>query len=276
MKDPSRIAGLALLASAGGSVALAVVYVLGGQPQLEGVFLALSLGGIGAALIVWGKRILAGPDDVEPREAGSPPSDVAEAEEAIEEGGERIARRRFLVRLLAAAGGALGVALLFPVRSLGPSPGDTLLVTPWKKGTRLVTEDAQPLRAGALETGSVVTVFPEGHIGSADAQGVLVRVETTALTLPEGRDQWAPEGNVCYSKVCTHAGCPVGLYVQTEHALRCPCHQSTFDVLTGAQPVSGPAVRPLPQLPLEVDADGYLVAGGDFSGPVGPSFWNMP
>jgi ubiquinol-cytochrome c reductase iron-sulfur subunit len=277
MKDAARAAGIALMLSAAASIGLAVVYVAGGQPQLEGALLALSLGGIAAALILWGKRILAGPDDVEPRDPPSPPAEVAAAQEAIEEGGERIARRRFLVRLLVAAGGALGVALAFPIRSLGPSPGTTLLETSWIRGARLVTDDGEPLLATTLESGSVVTVFPEGHVGSADAQAVLVRVAADApLALPEGRASWVHDGNLCYSKVCTHAGCPVGLYVQTQHALRCSCHQSTFDVLTGARPISGPAARPLPQLPLEVDAEGYLVAGGDFSGPVGPSFWNMP
>jgi ubiquinol-cytochrome c reductase iron-sulfur subunit len=80
---------------------------------------------------------------------------------------------------------------------------------------------------------------------------------------------------VGYSKICTHAGCPVGLYRAAQHQLLCPCHQSTFDVLEGARPVFGPAARPLPQLPIEVDADGYLVATGDFPEPVGPSFWNL-
>jgi ubiquinol-cytochrome c reductase iron-sulfur subunit len=276
VKGPARAAGLALLASTAASLALAGVYLAGGQPQLEGALLAVSLGGLGAALIVWGRTILGGPDDVEPREPPPSPAEVRAAEETAEEGGERIARRRVLVRLLGAAGGALGLALVFPIRSLGPGPGRTLLETAWTRGARLVTDDGSPLLATALEVGSIVTVFPEGRIGSADSQAVLVRVDESRLSLPAGRESWAPEGNLCYSKVCTHAGCPVGLYVQTEHALRCPCHQSTFDVLTGARPFSGPAVRPLPQLPLEIDGAGYLVAGGGFSGPVGPSFWNMP
>ena len=59
----------------------------------------------------------------------------------------------------------------------------------------------------------------------------------------------------------------------TTHHLLCPCHQSTFDLADNAKVIFGPAARPLPQLPLAVDAEGYLVAQSDFTEPVGPSFW---
>jgi ubiquinol-cytochrome c reductase iron-sulfur subunit len=39
------------------------------------------------------------------------------------------------------------------------------------------------------------------------------------------------------------------------------------------QVIFGPASRPLPQLPIEVDSEGYLVATSDFHEPVGPSYW---
>jgi ubiquinol-cytochrome c reductase iron-sulfur subunit len=65
----------------------------------------------------------------------------------------------------------------------------------------------------------------------------------------------------------------VKLYEQQTHHLFCPCHQSTFDASHGAKIIFGPAARPLPQLGISVDADGYFVAQGDFSDPVGPSFW---
>jgi probable menaquinol-cytochrome c reductase iron-sulfur subunit len=39
------------------------------------------------------------------------------------------------------------------------------------------------------------------------------------------------------------------------------------------KPVFGPAARALPQLPITVDEDGYLVAAGNFVEPVGPAFW---
>ena len=118
-------------------------------------------------------------------------------------------------------------------------------------------------------------MFPEGHEGSADAQAVLIRVEEDLLALPESRSGWAPSGLVAYSKICTHAGCPLTLYLAADHELRCPCHQSTFDVLHAAEPVYGPAARALPQLPLEIREDRTVVALGDFSAPVGPAFWEL-
>jgi hypothetical protein len=140
---------------------------------------------------------------------------------------------------------------------------------------RLRDETGRLVKAGELEQGSFATVFPETAPGSADGQAVLVRVDPTSLRLPEDRADGAPDGYVCYSKVCTHLGCPIGLYLAQTHELRCPCHQSTFDVLNGAEPVYGPADRPLPQLLLEVDDEGYLTAKGDFTGPVGPGFWTI-
>ena len=140
---------------------------------------------------------------------------------------------------------------------------------------RLVDVDGNPVTTHTLEVDSITTVFPEGYVGSADSQAVLVRVEPGLLRLPSNRAAGAPDGLVCYSKICTHAGCPVGLFLASVHQLRCPCHQSTFDVLNGAEPIYGPAPRALPQLPIEVDDQGFLLSKGDFSAPVGPSFWDM-
>jgi ubiquinol-cytochrome c reductase iron-sulfur subunit len=100
-----------------------------------------------------------------------------------------------------------------------------------------------------------------------------MRVEPGLIVPLPGRETWTPDGYVVYSKICTHAGCPVGLYQRETQQLLCPCHQSSFDVLHHAKPVFGPAAAPLPQLPIELGADGFLRATGDFSEPVGPSFW---
>jgi ubiquinol-cytochrome c reductase iron-sulfur subunit len=111
---------------------------------------------------------------------------------------------------------------------------------------------------------------------------ILVRIDPADLQLPAGREDWAPEGIVAYSKICTHAGCSIALYrnplfepTEPGRALVCPCHYSTFDPATGGAVLFGPAGRPLPQLPLTIGADRRLLAGGDFSGPPGPSWWGV-
>jgi ubiquinol-cytochrome c reductase iron-sulfur subunit len=187
----------------------------------------------------------------------------------------QVTRRTLLVRLLGLAGVALGGGVAVPALSLGPRPGQSLFKTAWTAGARLVDGDGNPLRAADIALEQVVTVFPEGHEGSADSQTLLVKVDPAALSLPAGRENWTPDGLVAYSKICTHAGCPVGLYRAESHELLCPCHQSTFDVLNGAEPTFGPAARPLPQLPLAIDAQGFVIAQDDYDEPVGPSFWNM-
>ena len=121
----------------------------------------------------------------------------------------------------------------------------------------------------------MLTVFPEGFVDAADSQTILTRVGPEDVRPFPGRESWSPDGYLAFSKVCTHAGCPVGLYEAQTHRLFCPCHQSVFDVLDAARPTAGPAARPLPQLPLEVDPQGNLRSQSDFTEPVGPAFWNL-
>ena len=279
MKRVERAAAVAFVVAIVAALGLFAVYVRGGNPQAEGALLALSLGGVGAGLLIWATRLMPHiRDQTQPRSTTAPTTgaDRAAAAESMEAGVEEIRRRRFLSRLLLGAAGALGLAALIPIRSLGRSPGDSLLRTKWTDGARLVTAGGTPVTASTLEVDSFTTVFPEGFEGSADSQAVLIRVDPGQLQLPPDRLAGAPDGLVAYSKICTHAGCPLGLYLAATHELRCPCHQSTFDVLDGARPVYGPAPKPLPQLPIEIDADGGLRATGDFTGPVGPSFWEEP
>jgi ubiquinol-cytochrome c reductase iron-sulfur subunit len=267
-----RAASLFLLAAAS-AVALAIVYWVGGQPQLEGLFLGLALTGVACGFVIWGNELLPKGPFVDQRHSLPSEAEDLEATEDDFEAGGAITRRKLLVRSLGLAAGGLGVAALFPIRSLGPRPGRALDVTPWREGLRLVTSDGRPVRAVDVPLEGLVTVFPEGSPDSADGQAVLVRVAEGLIQPKAGREDWSPNGLVAYSKICTHAGCPVGLYQATSHQLLCPCHQSTFDVLHHARPQIGPAAAPLPQLPLAIDADGYLMARGDFSEPVGPSYW---
>jgi ubiquinol-cytochrome c reductase iron-sulfur subunit len=275
-RSAGRVIGTAFALSAAASVGLTILYGLGGQPQLEGILLGVALGGLALGFMVWGSRLMPQGPFVEERELLEVPrEDREDLERDLFRGTEVVARRTFIRRMLWAALGALGLAAVFPVRSLGPSPGRTLFRTKWRPGSQVVTADGSPVTVEDLPVGGILTVFPAGHTEAADSQTVLIRVDPTLLELPDSRRTWAPEGFVAYSKICTHAGCPVGLYEQRTQELFCPCHQSVFTVLDGATPVAGPAIRPLPQLPLEIGEDGSIRARGDFEEPVGPGFWNI-
>jgi ubiquinol-cytochrome c reductase iron-sulfur subunit len=282
MSGAETRAVVCFLVAAAASIALAVVYLAGGQAQAEGVLLAVTLGGIGTGIVTWAKGV---EPETEVSEVRHPMASTEAAVEAfaadLEEGAPDLpatpGRRRLLLGSAAAAFAALGAALLFPLRSLGPRPGRDLKRTAYadRPRTRVVREDGSPLKPAELPVDGIVTVWPEGHTDAADAPTLLIRTRSgRELVARDGREGWTVEGIVAYSKLCTHVGCPVGLYQAEEGLLLCPCHQSTFDVYDGARPVFGPAARSLPQLPLDVDVDGYLVATGDFSDPVGPGFWD--
>jgi ubiquinol-cytochrome c reductase iron-sulfur subunit len=265
------------LASTIASIALAVVYWRGGQPQAEGVLLAVISGGIGCGIVMWAKYAMPHEEVTEERPSVASSEEEVEAFTAdLEAGVERMSRRRLLLASAASAAVAFAAALLFPVRSLGPRPGKDLKQTPYAGGgKRVVTMDGIPVKATDLPVDGVLTVWPEGHTNAADAPTLLIRTRSTQPFKPRpGREGWRVDDVVAYSKLCTHVGCPVGLYQAESALLLCPCHQSTFDVLDGARPIFGPATRSLPQLPLGVNSDGELIATGDFDSPVGPGYWD--
>jgi ubiquinol-cytochrome c reductase iron-sulfur subunit len=280
----TRVAALSFGVSILAALGLVAVYVGGGDTQLEGLLLTIAFGGVAVGLGVWVKVIIGHELVVEPRHPLRSTPDARQAfEEEFDDAVDAVGspdRRKFLGRLLAGAGASMGLALTVPFLSLGPifSRGaqDELFETAWTSGKRLVTPEGQFLRPEDFTADQIATVFPADAGTPADSQAVLInlqegRLVATAMPEPSG----VVGDLVCYSKLCTHAGCPVGLFRAREGELICPCHQSLFDVNAGAAVKSGPAGRPLPQLPIGVDAEGYLVATGDFTAPVGPSFWNM-
>ena len=277
--DPGRASRnvvLLFLVSLAAAVGFAVAYTLALDTQLLGLTLGAALLALGAGMAVWSKRLMPqGPFTEDRPDIQPTPEEKREAAEAFRGGERGIGRRKLLGPLFATAASALGIAVLFPFRSLGPRPEDALRTTGWGRGVRVVTEEGRPVRATELDVDSVLTVFPEGRAPAADDQVVLVRVDASTLRRLPGREDWAPEGHLAYSKVCTHAGCPVGLYQSRGQLLLCPCHQAAFDVLEGARPIFGPATRALPQLPLAVDGEGFLIAQGDFSEPIGPGYWDL-
>jgi ubiquinol-cytochrome c reductase iron-sulfur subunit len=276
---------LALLGAATvASLAFIAIYAIdriGHQTQWLGVTLGVAFLLFAASCVVIARRLVVTEelDDAYPEP--EPPPGEKTIEELIEQSGSRFTRRRLVKIAGTGAVGALGLAALTPALSLGPVfDNDALLRTPWKRGRRLVDEGGRPLAAGEVTEESFFTAYPEGaNREQFGAPLVLVRLPLEQIR--ERRD-WAPQGIVAYSKICTHAGCAIALYrkptfadVEPKPALVCPCHYSTFDPADAGKVLFGPAGRALPQLPLLVDPGGHLRAAGTFSGPVGPSWWGV-
>jgi ubiquinol-cytochrome c reductase iron-sulfur subunit len=259
-----------------GAIGFGWCYVVDASNEVLGSCLAVALAGLAYGFASWAALLPPGPV-VEEREPMVPrAAEVRALEQDLDEADHAITAAVLPRRMLTLGMGLLGLASLLPLRSLltrGPGPGTSLSRTAWAAGTKVVREDGTPVRPDDLEPGTALTVFPENHVEDGDVAVLLMRVDADRLRLPPDRMAWTVDGVVGYSKICTHAGCPVGLFVQGRGELMCPCHQSVFDVLRGAEPTSGPADRPLPQLPMALDADGTLVALGDFTEPVGPGYW---
>jgi ubiquinol-cytochrome c reductase iron-sulfur subunit len=285
----SRGAELAVAALFGLSALCAIGFIvvllaLPHHTQLLGAAMAGALGALGAGLALASKRVVPQEQAIEERPWLPHPEARPPVERTLGAVGAGVSRRRLLLGAGAAAGTSIAAALAVPAASLGPSVGDSIVETPWRRGRRLVDERDRPILADDVPPGSFVTAFPEGadkrELGSPV---VVVRDQPAKLRLPRGRRDWAPEGILAFSKICTHAGCAIALYrsplyepTSEPPGLACPCHYSVFDTRAGGTVVAGPAGRPLPQLPLTIDpATRELRAGGGFSGPIGPAWWGV-
>jgi ubiquinol-cytochrome c reductase iron-sulfur subunit len=268
------------------AVAFIVVYALDRLPahtQLLGLSLGLCLASFAAAFYVLATRVVA-QEELEDTYEETKPEEQLEVERIVGESTDTFTRGRLLGLAAGGALGALGLALVTPALSLGPFfDTDPFYKTPWRRGRRLVDENGKPYRADEIEEKTFYTAFPEGADKELVASPlVVVRLPSDQLRLPQDRSGWAPGGILAYSKICTHAGCAIALYrapkfppAEGQPRLVCPCHYSTFDPADGGSVTFGPAGRSLPQLPLMVDGDGNLRAAGNFSGPVGPSWWGV-
>jgi len=276
----ARAATIAFAAATVGGIAAAVGYATDNTGDLLGLGLAVALTGIGFGFVAWAKYL-----DLneyvqqarEPLAVTAADREVFAEERALTD--ETLGRRRLLLALSGAALLSLVAGFVGPIGSLGPKPRGERDRTAWRQGSRLVTSEGVPVDATSDDFDQLVTVFPEGAVGRDDSQVVLLRVRPDLLS-ERTVEQGAVEGWVAYSKICTHAGCSVGLFGIDDRPpdvirqLVCPCHQSVFDPVDAAKPVGGPATRSLPQLPLGIDADGNLVATNAFDGPVGPLAWD--
>lgn len=244
--------------------------------------LAVLLAGVG--VVHWSRGLMTGTEVVEHRNA----DDVGDSTQQDSGGGATgsgFGRRRLIRNSLLGALALLPLPAVVALRGLDPVPGNKRERTAWAEGVRLLTDVSyRPIRASDLQVGELVGVMPASFLDlpndgparsneRAKSPVVLVRMRPEELAPAEGRENWHVDGIVAYSKICTHLGCPVSLYERTTHHLLCPCHQATFDLADNGAVIFGPATRSLPQLPLAVDDDGFLVAQGDFTEAVGPNYW---
>jgi ubiquinol-cytochrome c reductase iron-sulfur subunit len=247
-----------------------------------GLFMGLSLLCVGLGLVLFTKKLLPHETAVQDKHDGSHFDRVtvgATLTNGFHNSG--LARRKLITRSLLLMGGGVGLMLIMPLGGLikNPNKGNPLGTTSWAEGVRLVRYDGTPVRPGDQEPGSLETVFPAvpGGNRQADAATMLIRLRPEQFDELRPREGFATFGYgeyVAYSKICTHAGCPVSLYEQETSRILCPCHQSQFLVTEGAKPVFGPAGRPLPQLPIDVDDEGFFIARSDYAEAVGPTYWN--
>ena len=277
------LVALLLVVAALFAFAFTVVYVvLSANTQLLGIAIGGALLLLAAACIVAGKFVVPQETAVEERGPLLDEEQTKEVVGMIEAGGEGISRRTMLVGAGGVASAALLTAAATPLASLGPTL-HSLHETPWARGVRLVDDNGRPYLASKIQTGSFYTALPEGKDPEAFGAGLLVvRLPAEFIHLPAARNDWAPDGILAYSKICPHAGCAISLYryptyapTSQEPAFTCPCHYSTFLPGEGGRVVFGPAGRALPQLPLTVDAEGYLRAAAAFHEDIGPSWWGV-
>lgn len=275
---------------------------LGASHITLGTTLGLALLCIGIGVIQWARKLMGDKEIVEYRhDIASSPEDREETIGVLQQGLEEsgLARRPLIRNTLIGSVALLGLPAIVSLRDLAKDPDINLLrKTVWTKGMRVVQDvDGRPIKPADMQVGQLVNAEPNIFFENTDGENykekggepklshgeiqnekakaavILVRMNPDDIKAAKGKENWGVEGILCYSKICTHVGCPISLWEQQTHHLLCPCHQSTFDLADNGRVVFGPAARHLPQLPLELDEEGYLVAQSDFTEPVGPSFW---
>ncbi|WP_067868993.1 cytochrome bc1 complex Rieske iron-sulfur subunit [Nocardia vermiculata] len=274
---------------------------------LYGLLLGIAVLAVGVAAVLIRKKFIPheisiqtrhdGPsDEVDRRTLGAQMSDALET--------TTLGRRKMITRTAGLGVGVLGIGALFVFVG-------GLIKNPWAKGDKSPLwvsgwtpdypgqtiflrkdtgrpEDIVLVRPEDLDGGAMETVFPwkEEWRGNEEEtlhslRGIrnavmLIRLRTADAEKAikrKGQESFNFGDYFAYSKICTHLGCPTSLFEQQTNRILCPCHQSQFSATEWGKPVFGPAARALPQLPITVNSEGFLVANGDFVEPLGPAFW---
>ena len=282
-------------------VYIPVLGVVGASNVVLGFTLGVAVFLIGAGAIQWAKKLMPDVEVVQQRhDMVSDKADEQEAAANYERGKEEsgFARYKIIRRSLLGALALFPIPLIVVLRDLwitppGENPTELLSDSLWEDGMVIIPDIGYEAgKDGTMETlgikpedipvGGLVSALPitigeldtakTNLIARGKASIILVRMEPTEIRSQQG-EGWDFNGILAFSKICTHVGCPIALYERRTHHLLCPCHQSTFDLADSGDVIFGPAARRMPQLPIGVNAEGYLVAKAPFAEPVGPSFW---
>ncbi|MFF0490687.1 cytochrome bc1 complex Rieske iron-sulfur subunit [Nocardia sp. NPDC003482] len=274
---------------------------------LYGLLLGIAVLSIGVAAVIIRKKFIPAELSVQDRHDGKS-SEVnrrtlaAELSDALET--STLGRRKLITRTAGLGAGVLGIGALFVFVG-------GMIKNPWAKGDKSPLwvsgwtpdypgqtiylrkdtgrpEDIVLVRPEDLDAGAMETVFPwkEEWRGNEEEtlqslRGIrnavmLIRLRTEdaqKAVKRRGQESFNYGDYFAYSKICTHLGCPTSLFEQQTNRILCPCHQSQFSAVEWGKPVFGPAARALPQLPITVNTEGYLVAQHDFIEPLGPAYW---
>jgi ubiquinol-cytochrome c reductase iron-sulfur subunit len=259
-----------------------------------GVTFGLAIFLIGAGAVHWAKKLMSDVEVAQERhEFKSSDEDTTGAVEVLDEGAEASVIKKYpmIRRTMLAAMALVPIPFIISLRDMWQTPpgvsgpSGILKETIWSDGVRIVSDITyRPIKADDIPVGGLVNAAPENleeveheeeNLNArAKAAIILVRMSPEEIQTQQN-DDWDYEGILAFSKICTHVGCPISLYQRRTHELLCPCHQSTFDLSDSGNVVFGPAARRMPQLAIAVDDEGYLIAKGDFTDPVGPSFWEL-
>ncbi|MBF6177124.1 Arsenite oxidase subunit AioB precursor [Nocardia otitidiscaviarum] len=274
---------------------------------LVGLSLGIAVLAIGIAVVLIRKKFIPAEISIQDRHDGKSSETnrrtlAAELQDALDT--STLARRKMITRTAGLGAGLLGIGALFVfVGGMVKNPwakGDKspLWVSGWtpdypgqtvylRRDTGRI-EDIVLVRPEDLDAGAMETVFPwkeewrgDSHETLQSLRGIrnavmLIRLRTAdaeKAVKRKGQESFNYGDYFAYSKICTHLGCPTSLFEQQTNRILCPCHQSQFSATEWGKPVFGPAARALPQLPITVNSEGYLVANGDFIEPLGPAFW---
>ena len=179
--------------------------------------------------------------------------------------------RRTLLKMVMGAGFALSGLKLAAARSkeprkMRPQADDLFVFSQGDNVGEIIKPEDVPVGGPQVFAYAYEPVSKVVRDGSRLNKVMLVRFKPEDIS--EATRPHAADGIVAYSAVCTHAGCPVIMWIKETRTVKCPCHYSEYDPTNLATVIAGPTPKRLPILPVKM-VDGALLVAAKFIGKVG-------